>query len=201
MRLRIAFLVVAATVIATTGAGAHGAMCGPAKARTLAADRVARVYSVRQKVYGCARGSHSRYLLGATSNSMSRDRVGPLALAGYDVAFGRRSYGVDVVSAEVVVEYLVDGRVLRDRRATDGDYGPETFEQINSIVVKPDGAVAWIATDSTISGAKAIEARKSDHTKQTYLDSGPKVRPQSLRLHGSKLTWRDGSTTKSASLR
>ena len=200
MRLRIALLLAIATGAAATGAGAHGTLCGPSRARTLAADRVARVYAVDRKVYGCARGGHSRYKLGATSNSMGRDRVGPVALAGYDVAFGRASYGVDVVSAEVVVEYLVDGRVLRDHAATD-QYQPEGVQEVNSIVVKPDGAVAWIATDTTLSGAKDIEARKSDHTRSTYLDSGPEVRPESLRLHGSKLTWRDGSTTKSATLR
>ena len=202
MRLRIALLSVTATVVASAGASAHGAVCGPSQARTLAADGVARVYALHGKVFGCARGSHGRYSLGATSGSMGRRRVGPIALAGYDVAFGRTSYGVDVVSAEVVVEYLVDGRVLRDQPATAGDFGPETAQQVDSIVVKPDGAVAWIAhISSLISHRGATEVRKSDHTRRTGLDSGPNIRPQSLRLHHSKLSWRDGSTKKSANLR
>jgi hypothetical protein len=185
-----------------SAAARGGTVCGPAKARTLAADRLARVYTADQKVYGCAHGTHSRYMLGTTSNSPGEGRVGPIALAGVDVAFGRTTSGVDVISAEVVVENLTDGHVLKDLPATAGNFGPEYAQQVNSIVVKPDGSVAWIGSISSItSGKTAIQVRKSDRTQATLLDSGPGIKPDSLRLHRSELTWRDGSTRKSAKLR
>jgi hypothetical protein len=202
MRLRIALVSVTAIVVAASGASAHGALCGPSKARTLAADRLARVYSRGGKVYGCAKASHSSYVLGSASSSMGQGRVGPIDLAGVDVGFGRTTSGVDVISAEVVVENLTDGRVLRDHGATAGNFGPETAQQVDSIVVKADGSVAWIASVSSIvSHRGTTQVRKSDRTRRTSLDSSRKIKPDSLRLDGSKLTWREGSTTKTATLR
>jgi hypothetical protein len=186
----------------SAAAGVAAMACGPARARTLASDRAARVYAVHEKVYGCARGSHSRYQLGARTNSMSEGRVGPIALAGVDVAFGRATFGVDVVSAEVVVENLTDGHVLHDEAATASSVGPEYAQQVHSIVVKPDGSVAWIASISSFTSRRsATEVRKSDRTGRTALDRSQSIRPDSLRLHRSELTWRDGSTRKSATLR
>jgi hypothetical protein len=206
VRLRIVLAsvvaAVVAAVLAASGASAHGALCGPSKARTLAADSLARVYSQGKKVYGCAKGAHSSYALGSTSSSMGQDRVGPIALAGVDVAFGSTNSGVDVISAEVVVKNLTDGRTLRDRPATAGNFGPETAEQVDSIVVKPDGSVAWIATvNSIISHRGTTEVRKSDRTSRASLDSGRRIKPDSLRLDGSDLTWSDGSARKTAKLR
>lgn len=191
-----------AGVLAVPGASADGAVCGPAKSTTLAANRLARVYSKGQKVYGCIRGGHSSYELGSTSNSPGEARVGPIALAGVDAAFGRTSSGVDVISAEVVVERLTDGVVLRDRSATTANVGPEYAQQVDSVVVKPDGSVAWIGSVSSITSHRdVIQVRKSDRTARAALDSGPKIGRRSLRLHGSELSWRDGSATKTAKLR
>lgn len=202
MRLRIALVSLIAIGLAAAGASAHRASCGPSRARTLAADREARVYSSGGKVYGCARGSHSSYVLGSTSNSMGEGRVGPIALAGVDVAFGRTTSGVDVISAEVVVENLTDGRVLRDHGATAGNFGPETAQKVNSIVVKPDGSVAWIASvNSLISHRGTTQVRKSDRTSRMSLASGREIKPDSLRLDGSELSWSDGSVRKTATLR
>jgi hypothetical protein len=160
------------------------------------------VYSQGEKVYGCAAGTHSSYALGTTSSSRGGEgRVGPIALAGVNAGFGRTSFGVDVISAEVVVERLTDGVVLRDRAATAGNFGPEYSQQVHSVVVKRDGSVAWIASISSItSGKGATQVRKSDRTSRTSLDSGPKIKPGSLRLHGSELSWRNGAARKTATL-
>ncbi len=199
---RILFASLLVALAAAAGASAHGAVCGPSQAHTLASDQLARVYSKDKKVYGCAKGSHSSYLLGSTMRPMSEDRVGPIALAGVDVAFGRTSFGVDMITAEVVVEKLTDGRVLRDNPATAGNFGAETAQQVKAVVVKADGSVAWIATiNSIISHRGTTQVRKSDRTKQTSLDSGRNIKPGSLRLDGSKLTWSDGSVTKTATLK
>jgi hypothetical protein len=195
------------TCLLACGAAAGAAhsvapVCGPARAHTLAADSLARVYSRGGKVYGCAKGSHSSYVLGSASHSVGQARVGPIALAGVDVAYGKTTSGVDVISAEVVVKNLTDGRTLRNQPATAGNFGPETAQRVDSIVVKPDGSVAWIATiNSIISHRGTTQVRKSDRTSRTSLDSGRKIKPGSLRLGGSKLSWSDGSVTKTATLR
>ncbi|HEY1522012.1 MAG TPA: hypothetical protein VGF70_03290 [Solirubrobacteraceae bacterium] len=204
MRGRIVLSSLIVAVASAAVASAHGPVCGPSKAHTLAADRLARVYSQGGTVYGCAKGSHSSYVLGSASPSATRQhgRVGPIALAGVDVAFGRTTSGVDVISAEVLVKNLTDGRVLRDHSATAGNFGAETAQRVDSIVVKPDGSVAWIATISSIISTRGTtQVRKSDRTQRTSLDSSPKIKPDSLRLHRSELRWRNGSVTKTATLR
>jgi hypothetical protein len=202
MRMRVALVSVIAIVGVASGASARGAGCGPSKARTLAADRLARVYSRGGRVYGCADGTHTSYVLGSASNSMGQGRVGPIALAGVDAAYGRTTSGVDVISAEVVVKNLTDGRILRDEGATAGNFGPETAQQVDSIVVKPDGSVAWIASiDSLISNRGTTQVRKSDRTRRTSLESSRRIKPDSLRLSRSQLSWRSGSARKTATLR
>lgn len=202
MRSRIALLSVLAAAALASGASARGAVCGPSSARTLAADSLARVYAQSKKVLGCAKGSHSSYVLGSGSNSMNQGRVGPIALAGVDVAYGKTTSGVDVITANVVVENLTDGRVLRNNPATVGNFGPETAQHVDSIVVKPNGSVAWIATvNSIISHRGTTQVRKSDRSSRASLDSGRKIKPDSLRLHGSKLSWIDASVTRTATLR
>ncbi len=187
-----------------TGASAASrqSVCGPAGAHTLAADSSARVYSRRGAVYGCAQGGPRSYRLGAAARSLSEGRAGPIALAGVEAAYGLTSYGVDTVTAEVVVRRLSDGRVMRRHAAITGSVGAESAEQVAEIVVKPDGSVAWIANDSSIpsSGHTASEVEKSDRGPGTLLDKEPSGLHE-LRLTGSHLTWRYRSATRSATLR
>jgi hypothetical protein len=91
--------------------------------------------------------------------------------------------------------------VLRNNPATTGNFGAETAQHVDSIVVKSDSSVAWIATiNSIIHHGGTTEVHKADSTKRTTLDSGPNIKPDSLRLHRSQLSWRDGSVTKTATL-
>ena len=202
MRLRILLASLLAAATWASGASAQGAVCGPSSAHTLAADALVRVYAQSEKVFGCAKGAHSHYALGTTSNSMNEGRVGPIAVAGVDVAFGRTYFGVDMITANVVVENLTDGRLLRNNPATTGNFGAETAQHVYSVVLKPDSSVAWIATiTSIIHHGGATEVRKSDSTQRTTLDTGPSIKADSLRLHRSQLSWLDGSATKTATLR
>jgi hypothetical protein len=180
-----------------------GTVCGPVRAKTLAADRVARVYEAKRDVYGCARGDRKSYKLGTASNSFAERRAGPIVLAGTDAAYGLTSYGVDTIFAQVVVKRLTDGKVLRQANSISGSTGAEFFETVDGVVVKRDGSVAWIAHASWIGqgSGSVTEVQKSDHTQRTLLDRGGRIGVDSLRLDGSRLTWRVGSATNSASLR
>jgi hypothetical protein len=135
-------------------------------------------------------------------NSFSEGRVGPVALAGVDVAYGLTSYGVDTISAQVVVKSLTDGAVVRQQSSWTGPVAAEFFQTVDAIVVKKDGSVAWIATAGSIisSSATTTEVEKSDGSSGTLLDKSKRIHRHSLLLRGSKLSWRDGSATQHATL-
>jgi hypothetical protein len=178
------------------------ASCGRSHARTLAADTRARVYESANNVYGCAIGGTRSYLLGASARSIREGRAGPIALAGVAVAYGYTVYGVDTLSTEVVVRSLRTGRELHRAPATTRPVGPEFFQAVAAIVVKPDGAVAWIGeAGSVISGrARQVEVDRADHRGVAMIDSGGGIDNRSLRLRGSTVTWRDHGRTRSARL-
>jgi hypothetical protein len=186
-----------------SSAGAVAARCGPASAKTLLSDGQARVYTSGGSIYGCAnRGRGTSYLLGQGPQTRpGQDRVGKLALAGVEVGYGRSRMGVDTVSAEVVVRRLDNGRTVHEVSATTAPVGPEFFQSVDALVVKPDGAVAWIATGgSIIRHNSKTEVDRIDRRGPFGLDSGTAIDKQSLRLRRSELSWRSGGATRSATL-
>lgn len=212
MRARVAGLV--SVILALLGAlvwatavaaapGTTGVVCGPAQAKTLTADNSARVYSRGGNVFGCSRSAHQSFRLGSMAHSMSEGRAGPIALAGVDVAYGLTYYGVDTISADVVVRSLTDGDVLRRQSSYAGTVGPEYFQTVDDIVVKRDGSVAWIATAGSIISPHStnIEVEKSDRSRETLLARSQQIKVHSLRLHHSRLRWREGQATRRATLK
>jgi hypothetical protein len=155
------------------------------------------VYALKGSVYGCDLGTSRRTRLGNTKSCVAAALVNHVALAGDLVAYGVQRCGVDTGTASVSVLRLSDGKRLRGFAAVSGAIGPESFESVTDIVVKRDAAVAWIATVSSIIGhGMNVEVQANGK----LLDSGADIKPHSLQLRGSKLTWRHGSVTRSASL-
>ena len=190
------------TAPGTTNAGPLPAVCGPAGARTLAVDRAARAYQSGSGVYGCSAAARRSYLLGASARSIREGRAGPIALAGSDVAYGYTRFGIDTVSAQVVVRDLASGKQLHSEPATSRPLGPEFFQSVATVVVKPDGAVAWIGDGGSIIAGRTrdIEVDRAEARGFALLESGAGIDARSLRLRGSTLTWRDGARTRSARL-
>jgi hypothetical protein len=72
---------------------------------------------------------------------------------------------------------------------------------VTSVVVKPNGAVAWIGVASSIiSHRSQVEVDAASGASSRVLERGSRIDPHSLRLRGSLLTWSDGGRTRSASL-
>jgi hypothetical protein len=185
---------------ATHAAGASP--CGPRRAHTLAAGRLARVYSLGGSVLGCSAHGRRSYRLGSASRSIAEGRAGPAAVAGEDVAYGLTTYGVDTASTVVIVRDLRDGARLRSLPATTAPLRPESFQSVTAIAVKADGAVAWIGqAGSVISGKPTTEVHGADRRGPALLDAGAGIAPRSLRLRGSTLSWTDGGRTRRAALR
>ena len=183
--------------------GAHVSQCGPASARTLAANSVARVYVVRQTVYGCSNRTGVRTRLGVRSSScVDNHLIGLVIVLGDLAAYGDETCGVDTGTTSVIVRRLSDGRQLSSDRAMTGVLPAESYQSVDSVAMKSDGAVAWIATASSIVGhARAtVEVHAADKRGRRLLDSGASINAQSLALRGSTITWKHGGVTRSATL-
>ena len=179
-------------------------VCGPASAHTIAADAVARVYDENQTVYGCALpvGRHVK-LKGGPVVQGPRISVGPVALAGTIAAFGLSEQGVDTRSATVTVTQLRGGHQLSDFSAVTAFLGVEAHVFVDSIVVKSDGAVAWVASGDSVGVAEVTQVFRGHRTHKKLLDHGPDsvIAARSLHLHGSRLTWQHGGQVRHAALR
>jgi hypothetical protein len=204
-RFRIPVVVLLAVIagalpLAAASSQGSASRCGPVAGRTIAADAVARVYTVGDAVYGCASGGAKSYKLGQLGSCIASSRVSAVKVAGRLAAYGLERCGVDTGFTEVVVRRLTNGAQLRSLPATSPP-GAESFQSVDSLVLKADGAVAWIGIGSSIVGhGRVIEVRKADRSGKALLDSGSSVDPRSLRLHRSVLTWKHASSTRSATL-
>jgi hypothetical protein len=198
-----AILALAACAWAGTPSGGGSAPCRPAGARTLAADRTARVLSMHHSVYGCVDATGKLLNLGGASIcNLPAGRVAPVSLAGDVVAYGLEKCGVDTGSSTVVVRNLATGRRLADLPAFAHPLGPESFVSVAALVLRRDGAVGWIAGGQSIvtHGPASYEVHRFESGKSSLLDSGTAIAPSSLRRAGSRMTWRDGGVTHSAAL-
>jgi hypothetical protein len=128
-------------------------------------------------------------------------QVTVVIVAGRLAAYGLRSCGIDTGTGTLVVRRLTDGHELHTFPATTSPAGPESYRAVRSVVLRPDGAVAWIgAASSIVSHRKQVEVNAATGATPRLLDKGVGIDPESLRLHGTRLTWSNGGRTRSASL-
>jgi hypothetical protein len=152
-------------------------------------------------VYGCADRAGKSYRLGTSGFCTGADRVGPVALSGEVAAYGVQRCGVDTGTAQTVVRRLSDGAVLHTAPATSRFPGAESYQSLTAVVVKADGAVAWIGEARSIIGrGVVIEVHRYDGGGQAQLDHGTGIAARSLRLRGSRLSWLHAGHTRTAIL-
>jgi hypothetical protein len=170
--------------------------------------------------YGCVRPHGRSYLLGippsygSPSGSAGTERY---TLSGSVVAFeesnttslfegGETTNLVSYIRYDeyIVVRNLRNGRVLH-RLATGTGNSPLERKRgdvgiggATRIVVKGDGAVAWIVAVSGLVTEYQVHA--VDSTGSHVLATGPSIEPKSLRLTGSVLHWTQGGTRLLATL-
>jgi hypothetical protein len=103
---------------------------------------------------------------------------------------------------DVVVRDLRSGRVLHD--VPTGTSGPPSFcfGPAITLIVKSDGAVAWISKDEDEGHPEPApcEVHAVDGTGSKLLASGSDIEPYSLALGGSTLYWLQGGKPMSAAL-
>jgi hypothetical protein len=124
-----------------------------------------------------------------------------VAVAGRLAGYAVERCGVDTGTTLVEVRRLSDDRQLFTRAASSLSLGPESYDSVSSIVVAPSGEVAWIAVASSLAthrqGSQVLEA---DRSGRRVLETGASIQANSLRLHGSRLTWSAGGVKHSAKL-
>jgi hypothetical protein len=128
------------------------------------------------------------------------------ALDGTFVAFEASMFrdfpeGLPQSEQRVVVENLRTGRVLYRVPAGTSTSNRVGFGSITALLVKGDGAAAWIAGNglgdlpSTAYEVGSVEANGSH-----LLAEGSEIEPHSLALAGSTLSWTQGGKAMSAAL-
>jgi hypothetical protein len=217
--------------------------CGVRHAHVIAATRDAAVVVGEHGeevdgVYGCAIG-HRTYKLGLPEEC-GEEGCGGISrqvITGTTVAYqwASRRYGLapeipNSYSWFVVVRNLRTDRVLR-KVPTGAPLAPSPrytgVGDVESMVVKRDGAVAWIAADFERSPGERLvtppcevfpdgrvcpapgyeppfifsyDVYASDRRGTRLLASGTDVAPHSLKLHASTLSWTQGGKPMSAPL-
>ena len=224
----LALTLIAAAALATAAQAAHNRrpLCGAGTPRPILANRRAEIYpgveqlfepgthtpSVKFPVYyGCVRGSSRRFTVGGPPEPCDAGAcVGTrhITLARTTVAWEewktRQPYNPwpnEKTEWQVIVRNLRTGRVLHEvptgtRTIPDSAFvgaGPTT-----DIVVKPDGAVAWILDAEETQQRYQVHAL--DGTGERVLATGPNIGRASLKLSGSKLSWTQGRKHYSTTL-
>jgi hypothetical protein len=210
----VLILLVTASSSAARVRHAAAPKCSPAKSHVLLADAQVELYSSVEvidmshdkgvTIHGCAYG-HKAYLLGvgAEGEDCSGVPCGGVqreSLAGPLVAYEEGAGGEDANTYLVVVRNLRTGRVMHKLptgtpvtpRPSWVGIGPTT-----ALVVKGDGAVAWIVETGY---PTEYQVHAVDKTGSRVLASGADIDPSSLALAGHTLYWTQGGQPFSASL-
>ncbi len=188
---------------ATRAASHRGpSRCSTVHSHLVAADTQAQVFTAlnsypTNSYYGCVYGSRHIYELGTLSDCEDVSLGGcggisRLGLAGTIVAYEEFMFPPGG-AWWVVVRDLRSGRVLR-RLPTNAPGPVNTAGAVEALVVKSDGAVAWIAQahlpTAIRNGPREYELYAADaRSESRLLASGPGIGPRSLALVGSTVYW------------
>jgi hypothetical protein len=180
--------------------------CAPRHVKILVSNAQVQVYEGPDRnreglpaIYGCARSRHRSYVLGEPLlvSSSGGGGIRDETLAGTMVAYEEISAnelpeGGSENSWSMLVRNLRTGRWMHrvltgvTRVPKDEGVGPLT-----TLVLKPDGSVAWIASVAGLSGyvPPEYEVHALDKSGSRLLVSGTEIDPRSLALKGSVLSW------------
>lgn len=196
-----------------------GSVCRPG-GKLVAADTEAVVYLGREPgraggaaYLACRYGHHRVYVVGGpgvgSSTVAGEDRR--YVLAGMTLAWEsweetQPPNGVSAETPEGRAEWVIFVRDLRTGRVlhkvptgTSTVKGWVGVGPIDALVVKSDGAVAWIAS-LVGEGQHGYEVHAVDKTGSRLVASGTSIDPRSLALAGSTLYWTQGGVPMSAPL-
>jgi hypothetical protein len=195
----------AATLAGSAAGAAQRPHCTGSHVRSLAESSRLRVYeSDRSDIYYvCDRRTGAHFPIGEEyASSSGYTYIGPAAAAGavaawQDVSGPSEFEGTCYVSSDLHVRGF-------GRPRTPGLIALRRNGEATELVVKRNSSLAWIESRPVARDGCGDErtylVRRRDSRGAAVLAAGSS-RPQDLILHGSRLTWADGSGTHSATLR
>jgi hypothetical protein len=200
----------AASTTDANGRGKAAAYCHPDTFRVLAEDKQARVEQLPPTViHGCEIPG-SAEIVGRAAQSRKTYALGPapfgttayvggvsnVSLTGPLVAYQRYKQAIgEEPSSVIVVRDLRTGRVIHRVPAERPGVRPIG---LSPIVLKPDGAAAWIVYTALY--ADLYEVHAVDSAGNRVLATGSNIDLHSLALVGSTLYWTQGGQPMSAPL-
>jgi hypothetical protein len=195
-------------------AAAAQADCAPKEdARTLVKNRDALVIAARRAgqsrfdgrrtiVWGCLRsGRRWQRIRQLEASGFYVDAIRRLRLVGRRLAYVWEQGDPRQDIAMGVHVYDLGAR----RRTTD--VGTAFWPEIARLVLSRSGAVAFSVNEYEFEGEPGTPPRqhrrihRARGNRTRVLDDGPDVRLDTLRLRGTRLTWRHGDETRRATLR
>ena len=212
-------LVIVDTADATRGSGKVPIPCKlPARSHMIIANSQAMIYELEYpEIRACAYRNRRSYALGSAPAFASTGGTGVFeetladAIVAYEYHSSPGPTSENMAYWHVVVRNLQTGRVLHNVPTGISNHAEPGFSGVGptkAIVLKSDGAVAWIVQTHLESpsannnykshGEYAVEA--ADKTGNRLLASGPGIDPSSLALAGSTLYWTQEGKPASAVL-
>ena len=184
-------LLLGLALAAPAGRAAPAPCTKPAGATLLAADAGSKVWLVtidggpgapdRRRYVACERGRAPFVFERGDTGASTLTDITAAEIRGRFLAYGRiRKAGLGTSRATIVVRDLRTHRAVFARRAVSKGLELEEFQ---SVVVRANGHVAWIA--SNLVGEESLvvyEVRKHDASGTALLDTGTDVDPGSLSL-------------------
>jgi hypothetical protein len=197
----VAFVPVALAAAAAGQTSAQARVpCRPGpRTTTIAHSSKARIFEYERdgNDYACLYSNgHARYL---SSSEHFEYRL--VRFAGLYVAYVQN---IEAVDDHIGVLNLRTGQMHNYQEVRPIENG--VCPQVDSLVLKGDGAVAWIGTNFLAEAfclnppAPAIEVRCHDRRGLRTIDTGNGIVPTSLRLSGSRLRWLSAGHARSATL-
>jgi hypothetical protein len=207
----IALSVVAKVTSVAQGQKPRAKRCSGRQSHVLTANRRAVVYESPgpEEIMGCMYGSQRFYALGPVPFASSSgsggvfDEILAGTIAAYEYNESAGGNGTEEVNNSlVIVRDLSTGKVLH-RVPTGIASRPDNpasvgTGSVSGLVVKSDGAVAWISPTGEMFGFREVHAL--DRTGNRVLASGSGIDRSSLALAGSRLYWTQNGVPASAVL-
>jgi hypothetical protein len=201
--------------------GGRLARCPPRHTEIIKANREAAIYEDHNLNYegssewfGCAYRTKRAYLLGVGEAQFSSSGGGGIELpqlVGAVIAYGLSSTEPTEPPVEpgeppvfgksswlVVVRNLRTGRVLHKVPTGPSSSRSVGAGPVGALVVKSDGAVAWVTGADNAQSPHEIHA--IDRKGSRLLATGLGIYPLSLRLKGSTISWTQNGQSFSAPL-
>jgi hypothetical protein len=197
-------------------------VCRPGHAHLLEADKQAQVYETghleegffnAERIMGCVYGSKHQFIVAPTSaasgsggaGSSVKQMVGTLVALeskSWSTIMGSESNGVSVLDLRTgrTIRQSATGPPEPTRNTGYEDYGAGP---VASVVLRPNGDLAWIAETPTfrVTPAGRYQVYTLEASGRRMIASGNDIEPSSLALAAKTIYWTQGGKPFSAPLK